>query len=895
MHSEPPVVHLTATRRLARHLASRERQQQERAGERVWSPSRTLQVGDWLRWLWEQSWPSEVLLTPVQEELLWEEQIRAHAGRGRSEAQVADGALVSEALAAQRLLGDWLIDLPDDEAKGTEARAFLNWRRGVQGRHRDERFRDPAGLQSWALSALRERQVPVPTEVLLHGFDQATPFLLQLRRVLEGVGSRVSFAQRPAVPGKLQLFRAADEWEEIQQAACWARDQVLSGGRSIGVIVPQLAAKREDVERAFADELTPAAVLRSDVQPTEARHNISLGPLLGDWPLVVTAVTIWNATPELTLEEAIHLLRSPYFAALEAEWQARARLEVEVRRRRSVRLTWGSLKELADEHGAPIWGRGLERLQIALGNEPKSCAPTEWPRVVQGLLTAAGWPGDRGLDSVEQQTKQRLLDWISDLGQLQLVVTQLSKQEWRARFERAGRTLRFQPQGVDAPVQILGALEAGGLEFEQVWLLGLHDEGWPPRGAPNFLLPLGWQRTQDMPHASPARELDFARQMTGRLLRAAPRVVASYPAHGDEREFRPSPLLGDLSHVEQEDPRKSVAVIRAPEGRGHGVEALRDDPAPPAPAAALRRGGVSLFADQAACPFRAFAVHRLRARPLEVPDESIDPRERGELLHTALEQFWREWRDHETLTRKSVEERLAAIQRFVEAAATEFLDQRHDLLPVYRELERRRAQEILAQWLEGEAGRPPFRVESLEERLVLECGGVSVSARLDRLDRLEDGSALIIDYKAGRSPSPSSWSGGRPDAPQLPLYAVGSGLANVSGLVFGSLTRDRTSFVGCTRDAATLPGVRGVPSESGAAAAKAWQEMLDEWQRVLERLGREFLAGRAEVEPKHVRRTCERCDQQALCRIADRRWLDDGEEARSQEPPPDFEEERIRT
>jgi len=42
--------------------------------------------------------------------------------------------------------------------------------------------------------------------------------------------------------------------------------------------------------------------------------------------------------------------------------------------------------------------------------------------------------------------------------------------------------------------------------------------------------------------------------------------------------------------------------------------------------------------------------------------------------------------------------------------------------------------------------------------------------RLDRIDRLNDDSLLVIDYKSG-TVSPSSWDLPRPDDVQLPLYA----------------------------------------------------------------------------------------------------------------------------
>jgi hypothetical protein len=52
------------------------------------------------------------------------------------------------------------------------------------------------------------------------------------------------------------------------------------------------------------------------------------------------------------------------------------------------------------------------------------------------------------------------------------------------------------------------------------------------------------------------------------------------------------------------------------------------------------RGGSRLLADQAACPFRAFASHRLGAKPLERPQAGLDAMRKGSLLHEVLERVW---------------------------------------------------------------------------------------------------------------------------------------------------------------------------------------------------------------------------------------------------------------
>jgi len=90
--------------------------------------------------------------------------------------------------------------------------------------------------------------------------------------------------------------------------------------------------------------------------------------------------------------------------------------------------------------------------------------------------------------------------------------------------------------------------------------------------------------------------------------------------------------------------------------------------------------------------------------------------------------------------------------------------------PRYLELEQQRLTELVNEWLEYEAARIGFEVAATEVGRTIHLAGVTLDLRLDRIDRLIDGSLLVIDYKSG-DVSPKSWELPRPDDVQLPLYA----------------------------------------------------------------------------------------------------------------------------
>jgi hypothetical protein len=124
---------------------------------------------------------------------------------------------------------------------------------------------------------------------------------------------------------------------------------------------------------------------------------------------------------------------------------------------------------------------------------------------------------------------------------------------------------------------------------------------------------------------------------------------------------------------------------------------------------------------------------------------------------------------------------------------------------------------------------------------------------------------VILDYKTGEA-SPKDWVGPRPDAPQLPLYAI-TDTADVAAVSFAVLRAQEVRFKGLAREDGLIPEVTSLARSRNMRDMPDWRALLDAWRTTLEALATEFLSGHAAVAPKNYPRTCERCDLAALCRV----------------------------
>jgi probable DNA repair protein len=442
----------------------------------------------------------------------------------------------------------------------------------------------------------------------------------------------------------------------------------------------------------------------------------------------------------------------------------------------------------------------------------------------------------------------------------------------------------FTPESQDAPILIAGPAESAGLTADAVWFLGADEDGWPAGGAAHPLLPVDAQREAGMPHATAQLDWELAEAITGRLMASTREIHFSFAKQNESAEARPSRLIVQIAGAAQElTPELKAPVVEAPL-----TELFEDFSRIPFPPGKVR-GGAGVLTAQSQCPFRGFATARLGAQSWEAAEAGLTPSQRGNLLHAVMHSVWagapEGVRSHAEVLKLEDPKNFVAghVRRALARGLRPHL--REEMPRRYLELEELRLTRLVVEWLEYEAARIEFEVEETEVKRTVHIAGLSFDLRLDRVDRLKDGSELVIDYKSGNV-SPSAWELPRPDDVQLPLYA-GFALNDeevLGGLVFAKVRSGEMKFAGSVGDAAgTLFG--GLKGTNPLMKKPFTAEMLLGWKECIERLARDFIDGRAEVDPREAAKTCEGCGLQTLCRIQEgAEQLEDEDDSSGEEP-----------
>ena len=862
---------LTVNNRLAQEMHRRFDQEQAVLGKKVWPTPDIVPWSAWLRRCYEQlidtGFTTRVLLNQHQERLLWERVVR-NSPAGKELLRPAAAARTAQE--AWRLVHEWQLD--DEQLRAdasNETHTFLAWQKTFSEMLDRQQLLSAAELPWLVLQATKSKLLDYPSRLWLAGFDVLSPIQSDLIGTLRDIGVEIEVMQSAGQHGEKQRLALADTETEMRAAATWARAFIeRRPDAQIAIVSPDLENHRQALARICTEVINPHSLLPG--HPKRTAFNLSLGLPLSDYPLVahlLLALKLALRKP-LKANDISLLLRSPFIGGHAKEWDRRARLDYELRDDGIPQIDLFRLLHRAQQFDevslahAPLLIERLQDFVAALEQLPAAESPNVWAGHLLKLIECLAWPGDRTLDSNEYQQAAKLREQISSFATLAHVQHSMRLPEVIRRLTQLCEETVFQPQSDVTPIQVLGTLEAAGIRFDAIWLLGMDDQTWPPSASPNPLLPSYLQRELGMPHASSERELAFAQHLTGQLFTCAPQVIVSHALQDGDREQRPSPLTLDLPLTEGPGVKIRDDLHQAALQSGQTDYLPEPDALPPEDSPS---GGSWLLSDQSACPFRAVGRHRLKARPVPETSAAPSPALLGAMIHDLLKRVWDEIQTAERLRRLDDDALLALLEPHARGTLTDLGRRRPDIFKGhFVELEVQRLCELLLDWLNLEKQRAlPFRVLRMEERQVVQLGGLQLQLQADRIDQLDDGRLVVLDYKTGETADAKGWLDPRPTDLQIPLYCVEAEQTPAAALIARIHARS-AAFRGSAQDDDIAPGVDAFVGDEQIAD---WQQLLEHWRRALMELATEIRSGRADIDPQDEK-SCTYCELGPLCRIS---------------------------
>ena len=778
-------------------------------------PSKVLS-GFEAQWLWEQVLQEEL---EARETALSQLANAAESHQETSDSHAAHNiqsiALLNVSSTAKQLYQAWSLsqswfpeDWLDTPYLSNETLLFKSCQARYLKKLKVNNWQDDVLAQQQRLSWLQMGKGHLPDAFCLHGFDEITPQIKQWQTIVESLDCQVTEVENTSNASQTNqaLHSALDAQDEVQQVALWCIQQwqTLSLSKpaheiKIGVVSPNLADYKVALSQCLDEQLSLQGLQElSSTRTTPPFYNLSLGESLLNLPLVQNAwlslQLFLRPQKPCTYADWSQWLISPYS---QGSFVQRQQADASFRRLQWSNFAWPSLLETESAKALP---KGLlqslrQQAQLELATK---ISLTEFIQATWDVLQLINWPGSRTLNSDEYQQKTAFESAVTHFSMVTEMLGKQSVSAWLSLFRRflSEQLHQSQSKGLQ-PIQIMGMLEAGGQQFDALWVLGLTDEAWPRMPNPNPFLPMALQREQRSPRCDAKRELDYALQVTERLAECAQTLVWSYAQHKDDAELLASPLIQirrDAFQALQEihfpaysplnyrSLAEQVFLLRDAE---QPIEWVLDTKGPQVPEGSKAPGGTGILQAQSQCPLMAFMDYRLGGKyGLQAVEEGLQNTNQGTLVHAVLEHFWQETKTQNAMLLLTDAELAERLQHHITVS---FEELQGTIENAYLELEQARILELCLQWLELEKNRSSFEVVATEEWHQITLAGIEFTVIIDRVDQVA-GEKVIIDYKTGKA-SINDLLKTPTKAPQLAVYlhAVSD---DVSGIGYGLLHSD---------------------------------------------------------------------------------------------------------
>lgn len=890
---------LTPNQRLASRIVNAYAIYCHQHGHTVVAAPRVSSFNQWLDNCWEQlvmmAYPQAIikqLLTANEQRLIIERIIMASEVGGLL---LRPSATVQHVVKAIENLSQWMLDINEisisSQFNTDDSLCLLQWLRDFESHCDINGYISPSHKSQLILQAFKEGVLVTEPCIITTAFETLTPLQQHILEAAADVVKQEEVVH--AAKATQKTIACINHEQEITVAALWAKQQLKNAIDSqkmptIAIVIPDLNQNKEKVQRIFEEIFMPDLQM-PDVARVSLPFNISAGGALIEQPIIASAIKLLELNARsINCDELVELLHSPFLCFSDEDLSFISKLIGWVKRERTTRINIARLRQLTskliekktdDEEASNCCFADALMAQNTLSTRfglSKSISIQQWVDFFYETFELYQWPGIRNPDSQEYQALKQFQQITLQFAQSDVVMGKINFNEALQQYKQLLSNAVFQPQTIESPLQILGLLEASGLHFDQLWLMGMSSKQWPASPNPNPLLPVAMQKKFNMPHSTASRELSLAQHLSNRFCHSAQHVYVSFSQVIDDNPCSISPLFNDMEQLSPEQVLNKTVDSLLPQHEiyrryqvANGLEDFEWGDAPPLTEAESIKGGTSLFANQSLCPFKAFATHRLSIKAFEKPVVGIDKSAKGNLLHRSLELIWKQITNLNELRALTDDEQTKLCTDYAEFSLNEYSHKLSEPLGIrLHKIESQRLASLLFAWLNVERERADFTVVSREERKIFRFAQLELIGRVDRVDQLSDGSHVVIDYKTGK-PAIKSWWGDRPEQPQLPLYSSlleQEGIA-VSAVAFAQVNIEACVIKGIGDDNVAEKTLSWNAKTQSQAGVQSWAHLKEHWQQVLSSLANDFIAGKSAVDPKSVLASCQYCDLAPVCRV----------------------------
>ncbi len=553
----------------------------------------------------------------------------------------------------------------------------------------------------------------------------------------------------------VDCIKSSGQCEEILHSFPSPDEEVRSIGEMILEAISQDSALFwEDFLVVFPDMLYYRPIVQRIFKRLEIPFCMTPGYVLSQDPSIVALVSFMEWIDYPSWERLMSLFTSPFFSfdTEEASKFSQASREI-----------FNGIGFFPSQEWLQAWAnwRKVEKTRDLMNK--KSQTITRWSQSLEKSMKHLGWKmfDHEGRAALMQILSGLSDDTSSDLAMFRKIfnsvlnITEVEKSKGRG-------------------VRVMGVLDSMGVEAERIFFGGATDDCLPmAAGKEEFFLPDSLKENLKLT----SYRLRIARERLDlyRLKKSGKRIVFTYPARVGSRQKNRSIMLYDLpeysAHTVYFSGQQKNIFLPISDYDKFLQKFLKNN---------RFNFTVSQIDDLSRCPYMFYLKHVEKIKPYREPVIEEIPEFWGKLLHATAEKsaidFLGKIQDDfsiETQHKKFCN----LVNEFLEKPGV--ISGRHDykLPTVIRTFLEKRKQFIFDAFRDVINKHRGHKIVELEAQYTIEIENMNITGKFDRIERTEEGTFEIIDYKSGKVPDlakkyPESQNCLDLKNLELPLYAL---------------------------------------------------------------------------------------------------------------------------
>ena len=370
------------------------------------------------------------------------------------------------------------------------------------------------------LASTEELASRLPTKIILYGFADMSPAIEQCFLTLQKY-CQILIVEQPRHNHQHDLQQFQNAQDELMAIAKWAlAAHQQNPGNRILCVIPDLAHIKTDCLEAFLN-----------VDPlSQKKINISSGIPLSHTAIGQSFLNIIKQNHyQIDFNTFTKLIKNHLWADQTTcsqsvkDYIAHQLLDAD-KPNLSLKQWINHLKQMHEPRNEPVIQYLQQWLQCRTKKSSQKQSFLYWLRYFTKELNALQWPGIEALSSEHYQQYQQLETVWQEFLTLDKLLPACDYQDALRYITLLCQQSLFAPESKDRPIHILGALEAHGLHYDQVWMSRLTLSIWPPKTKVNPLLPFALQKKYDMPNANHKKFINI----TNKSLKTSSPAVSKY-------------------------------------------------------------------------------------------------------------------------------------------------------------------------------------------------------------------------------------------------------------------------------------------------------------------------------------------------------------------------------